>query len=765
MPRPTCPRLHRPRCLVESLEPRLLLSSADPYCSFPGVIIDVRLPDGSKTISGICVGQIIRLEVFAAVIGANDSPDDEALQSICGSFLSTNIGGGAALGNLSARPCFPFSAVGSTNGAAADLDNDGDLDVGARDGTPSDLAARFFSARAGSMESETGTSVGNARTFKIATLTFRVTQLLPGLQTQINFRPRPCANAALWMVDTSCDLGDASRTPVRTTRPVVLTALPSVPDDALTANQPPVFLTGPVLTCVEESGRQTIPGWATRILPGPARESSQSLTFLLLADDPSLFSEQPAISPDGTLTYTPAPNATGQAHVVVILKDDGGTDNGGVDTSSPGTLEICIFGVNDPPSFTVGADQTVNKNAPFQRIPNWAVNLSCGPSNEQRQTLSFIVSTDNPSLFSSRPGVNSAGTLEYAPAPRVTGQATITVILKDGGGTSFGGSDASPSQSFTITILPTNTPTAFVSFSSTPITQGLDFQLTATGVTDLDGPISQARFYYDFNNDGQLNPDTDLLLGPGINSVDNAWSLQASSQNLPLGPATFFFAAYDGEQWTTPDPITINVSAPQPPAPVDPPPDPAPVNPAPVDPVPVDPVPIDPVPVDPTPVYPVLVDPVYFDPTPVNPISIDPTGVNPIPADPTPTMIAFDPAPTPSNGRFQLSVSAIERVFLNGDAVNVASTLALTDSCSPVISDSVAAPPITIAGESSLFGISLAVPGAHAQTVLSIPQSPLHPASQLAAPPPIPWTFNLGNPISSILSPDSSLLTPRQDLL
>ena len=78
---------------------------------------------------------------------------------------------------------------------------------------------------------------------------------------------------------------------------------------------------------------QTIIGWATNISPGPAGDAGQQVNFLVSNDANGLFSVQPAIAPDGTLTYTPALNAYGVATVSVQLHDNGGTANGGVDTS------------------------------------------------------------------------------------------------------------------------------------------------------------------------------------------------------------------------------------------------------------------------------------------------------------------------------------------------------------------------------------------------------------------------------------------------
>ncbi len=100
-------------------------------------------------------------------------------------------------------------------------------------------------------------------------------------------------------------------------------------------------------------------GWASAISKGAANESGQTLTFAVTENsNPSLFSVAPAINPvTGDLTYTPAANANGTATIKVKLSDDGGTANGGADTWN--RLCITLTAVNDAPSFTKGADQTV----------------------------------------------------------------------------------------------------------------------------------------------------------------------------------------------------------------------------------------------------------------------------------------------------------------------------------------------------------------------------------------------------------------------
>ncbi|HOX01951.1 MAG TPA: Ig-like domain-containing protein [Candidatus Paceibacterota bacterium] len=249
----------------------------------------------------------------------------------------------------------------------------------------------------------------------------------------------------------------------------VLSLLLTMPS-ALAANAPPSFTKGADQTVGEDPGAQTVTGWATSISPGEG-ESSQTVTFLVEHDNATLFSAQPAIAANGTLTYTPADNANGAATVTVVLMDDGGTDNGGDDTSDPQTFTITVNAVNDPPSFTKGADQTVNEDAGAKTVTGWATAINPGPG-ESSQTVEFLVSDDNPALFSARPAIAPDGTLTYTPADNANGAATVTVELKDNGGTANGGDDTSDPQTFSITVSTVNDPpqVTFGSPAPSPIT-------------------------------------------------------------------------------------------------------------------------------------------------------------------------------------------------------------------------------------------------------------------------------------------------------
>ncbi len=115
-------------------------------------------------------------------------------------------------------------------------------------------------------------------------------------------------------------------------------------------NDPPSFAKGGNFRLPQSAGPQVVPGWATEISAGPNNESDQLVTFQVANDNHALFSTPPAIGADGTLTFTPAPGASGSAMVTVTAHDNGGTADGGVDTSAPQTFAI---GLNIPPTVQI----------------------------------------------------------------------------------------------------------------------------------------------------------------------------------------------------------------------------------------------------------------------------------------------------------------------------------------------------------------------------------------------------------------------------
>ena len=101
-------------------------------------------------------------------------------------------------------------------------------------------------------------------------------------------------------------------------------------------------------------------------------------------------------------TYTPAANYNGAGSITITTNDHGSTGTGGA-MSDTDTVGITVTAVNDAPVFVEGGNQTVQEDAGPQIVPAWATGISAGPADESAQTLTFIVSSDNPALFSARP--------------------------------------------------------------------------------------------------------------------------------------------------------------------------------------------------------------------------------------------------------------------------------------------------------------------------------------------------------------------------
>lgn len=237
--------------------------------------------------------------------------------------------------------------------------------------------------------------------------------------------------------------------------------------EVVSVNDMPSFTKGENQTVLEDCGKQTVSRWAKDLNKGAANESAQTLTFHVSNSNASLFTTggQPALDAEGTLTYTPADDAFGTATVSVYLKDDGGTLNGGVDTSTTVTFTITVESVNDQPTFTDTGDITVMEDSSAY-LSTWvtAGTVKVGPSNET-QTFAFSMVEDedervtkgNTSLFSVEPFIDPVtGVIGFTPAQNANGSAVFTVYLKDPDGTDRGGLDTSAGHPLTITVSPDN---------------------------------------------------------------------------------------------------------------------------------------------------------------------------------------------------------------------------------------------------------------------------------------------------------------------
>jgi hypothetical protein len=254
-------------------------------------------------------------------------------------------------------------------------------------------------------------------------------------------------------------------------------------------NDAPSFVAGSDQTVLEDAGAQTVTAWATAISAGPADEAGQTLSFNIIANDnPGLFSVAPTIdAASGDLSFTPAADANGTASITITLSDDGGTANGGSDTSAAVIFQIDVTAVNDAPSFAEGGDVSVLEDSGAYDQA-WASAIDAGAPDESGQTLNFnLTGNSNPALFDAGPAIDAGtGNLSFTPATNAQGSADITVELVDDGGTANGGDDTSMAVTFTITVADVNDAPSFTAGPDINAPEDDGAQTIAAWATDID---------------------------------------------------------------------------------------------------------------------------------------------------------------------------------------------------------------------------------------------------------------------------------------
>ena len=118
----------------------------------------------------------------------------------------------------------------------------------------------------------------------------------------------------------------------------------------------------------------------TNIGPGPG-DNGQTLTVVATSSEPAII-PNPAVtytgpSTTGSLTFTPAANVSGVVTITVTVMDNGGTANGGVNTTTQ-TFNITLTPVNQQPTFTVTTPAPINENAGQQTVPVTGISVGQG---------------------------------------------------------------------------------------------------------------------------------------------------------------------------------------------------------------------------------------------------------------------------------------------------------------------------------------------------------------------------------------------------
>ena len=203
----------------------------------------------------------------------------------------------------------------------------------------------------------------------------------------------------------------------------------------LNTNFAPRFsLTIPDLVLFEDSQADFI--IASGITPdgGAGIEGDQELTFHVIVNG-SFFAEDgfPHIDASGRLSLKTAPNVFGNMTAVLRLRDDGGTERGGVDMYEL-LLSIRVLPLNDAPSFNLTSELRLVEGSGTHDIPRFATSVRAGPPNEADQSVTFFVdSVSYQDLFARQPHIAPDGVLSFELAAGESGAAVVQVRLFDDG--------------------------------------------------------------------------------------------------------------------------------------------------------------------------------------------------------------------------------------------------------------------------------------------------------------------------------------------
>jgi len=210
---------------------------------------------------------------------------------------------------------------------------------------------------------------------------------------------------------------------------------------------------------------------------------SASSSNTALIPNPSVSYTSP--NSTGTLTYSPVAGATGVATITVTVHDDGGTANGGVDTTTR-TFNVRVNPPNKAPTIDPIADPpAVFENSTTPTVVN-LTGITAGPGETQNLTVTATSGNQallaNPVVTYTSP--TATGTLSFVPVAGAFGTTTIAVTVRDDGGTANGGVDTT-TRTFKVTVTQVNAaPTIDAIPDPPPILPGSGQQtISLTGIT------------------------------------------------------------------------------------------------------------------------------------------------------------------------------------------------------------------------------------------------------------------------------------------
>jgi PKD repeat protein len=229
--------------------------------------------------------------------------------------------------------------------------------------------------------------------------------------------------------------------------------------------------------------------------------------------------------------------------------------------TSANEVVFTVTPVNDPPTFSMEGDISIDEDAGAQSFAQWASEINPGAYNETDQTLTFIFTMNHQELFSELPSVDPlTGNLTFKPESNLSGISVVNVILQDDSTSA----NTSQSQQFTITIQPVNDSPSFTLGENPAAKQNTSKTIENWAKKITSGPANesdQALTFY-------LNavPQNLFIQQPEMNSQTGTLSFTTSATNTGTATIHVYLAdSGDGQYTSGMKTFTIEVTSSDPP--------------------------------------------------------------------------------------------------------------------------------------------------------------------------------------------------------
>ena len=224
-------------------------------------------------------------------------------------------------------------------------------------------------------------------------------------------------------------------------------------------NQAPTLNALSNLTIAEDAGQQTV---ALSGITTGATNEIETLTVTATSSNPSLIAA-PTVSyaspsSSGSVSFPTVTNATGAATITVTV-----SDGQALSSTFARTFTVTVTNVNDRPTISDLANQTVNEGSATATLP-----FTVGDVETAASSLTVSGTSSNPTLIPNADVVFSGSganrNVKATPATTQFGSSIITVIVTDSAG-------ATAADTFTVTVTPVNQPPTLNSISNLTLSE------------------------------------------------------------------------------------------------------------------------------------------------------------------------------------------------------------------------------------------------------------------------------------------------------